>query len=239
MNNKVSEICWICGNVATTGEHLVKKSDLREVFGVPSPGEPLYLHNSSRKNVRIQGLNSKSLKLNSKLCAKCNNETTQPYDKAWERLSKHIRSLGSQLPKSYIRANKVFPNNSRRQMRDVQLYFVKLFGCLIHENKVPLDIKSFSTVLLERTFHPNVFLKVGYFSGNDKMVGVAGLSTTFDKQTNEIVLVHWFYELGEFAVNIIYALDTNIWESTESAWLPQHGTSRMIVHDFSSELTRK
>jgi hypothetical protein len=30
-------LCWICGGLATTGEHKTKKSDLRDVFGKDPP----------------------------------------------------------------------------------------------------------------------------------------------------------------------------------------------------------
>jgi len=70
------------------------------------------------------------------------------------------------------------------------------------------------------------------------MVGVAGLSTLTDKEKDEVVLAHWFYELGEFAVNIIYAVEPNTWASTKGAWHPQHGTGRLKVHNFADEFDR-
>jgi len=174
------------------------------------------------------------------LCAKCNNERTQPFDLAWEITSRFLRNTKPQIQiGSTLKGDKIFPSNAKRNLRDVQLYFVKLFGCLIQENGIPINLDSFSSAILARSFHPNICIKFGRFHGTEKMVGVAGLSTLVNNENREVVLAHWFYELGEYAVNVIYAEETNIWESTKSSWLPQNGTSRFRMHDFSRELARK
>jgi hypothetical protein len=42
--------CWICGNPATTGEHRIKRSDLRGLFPKASQSAPLRLNSSTIKN---------------------------------------------------------------------------------------------------------------------------------------------------------------------------------------------
>jgi len=84
--------CWVCGDPATSGEHGIKKSDLAAVFAKPSQQNPLFHHSHTHTNVRIGNFNSDVLKLPSGLCAKCNNETTQPYDTAWAKFSEHART---------------------------------------------------------------------------------------------------------------------------------------------------
>ncbi len=231
----MKEICWVCGDQATTGEHLIKKSDLADIFGEPNPSRPLFLHNAAKTNHRIQGLNADALKIRNCLCAKCNNERSQPYDRAWEVFSHFIRNRLSRIRSgTFVRADRIFPLASNRELRNVQLYFVKLFGCLIHDNKIPIDIEPFAAALLKGKHHPDVFIKLGCMPREDRMVGVAGLATAVDTVTNKVSCAQWFYEIDCFAVNVIYTPHHTFWDTTEGAWHPKHGTGRLLVHDFSS-----
>ena len=121
--------CWICGDDATTREHRTKRSDLRNVFGIPTQAKPLYLHNAKMKNHPIRSLNAKALKSPSLICANCNNARTQPHDRAWERMSKSLRTLiQANALGAVVRANRIFKYDTAREMRNVHLFFVKLFG---------------------------------------------------------------------------------------------------------------
>jgi hypothetical protein len=44
---------WICGSPADSGEHVVKRSDLKSLVGVVSQSDPLYIHTAKRRNLRI------------------------------------------------------------------------------------------------------------------------------------------------------------------------------------------
>jgi hypothetical protein len=49
--------CWICGvNDANSGEHLIKKSDLRDVMGKPTQAAPFTLQRHRRAATRFQHL---------------------------------------------------------------------------------------------------------------------------------------------------------------------------------------
>lgn len=87
--------CWICGNEANSGEHILKASDLSSIFGPVTTHAPLYKHTAKQKNQLIQGIKSDQLKSKARLCARCNNERTKPHDKAWEHLSAYLRGLDS------------------------------------------------------------------------------------------------------------------------------------------------
>lgn len=230
-------MCWICGDPADTGEHMIKKTDLAEIFGKPKQGKPLFLHNAAKTNHIIQGLNAEALKLASRLCAKCNNERSQPYDRAWEAFSRFVRNRHPPVvPGTFIRADRIYALDSNRELRNVQLYFVKLFGCLIHENGIPIDLKPFAKAFLERKFHRDVFIRLGCMQRTDRIVGVAGLSTAVDNHTGKVSCAQWFYELDRFAVNVIYAEDHDFWDVTDGAWHPKFGTGRLLVHDFSGNI---
>jgi hypothetical protein len=229
--------CWICGDPATTGEHLIKKTDLAEIFGKPKPKNPLFLHNATKTNHIVQGLNANALKLASRLCANCNNQRSQPYDRAWERFSHTVRNrFPPVVPGDFVRADHIYALGSNRELRNVQLYFVKLFGCLIHEHKIPIDLQSFAKALLEGKFHRDVFIRLGCIPCGHRVVGVAGLSMATDRKTSKVSCAQWFYELGCFAVNVIYTPDHDFWDLTDGAWHPKHGTGRLLLHDFSSNI---
>ena len=70
----------------------------------------------------------------------------------------------------------------------------------------------------------------------DRIVGVAGLSAAVDNRTGKVACAQWFYELGRFAVNVIYAADYDFWNVTDGAWHPKLGTGRLLIHDFSSNI---
>lgn len=125
---------------------------------------------------------------------------------------------------------------SNESLRRVQLYFVKLFGCLIQTYKIPICLESFKNAIIEGKFHPDVFIKVGCMPRDDHMVGVAALTTATNKDTNNVCCAQWFYELDQFVVNVIYATDHDFWTATEGAWHPKHGTGRLLVHDFSDNI---
>ena len=84
--------CWICGDAATTGEHKTKQSDLRAVLGKPTQAQPFFFHDNARRNHRIGSYKGNFLKSASRLCARCNNQRTQPYDLAWEGMSHFLRT---------------------------------------------------------------------------------------------------------------------------------------------------
>lgn len=229
--------CWICGDKGNSREHLIKKSDLEGLFGKPKTRDPLFLHDANRKNYKVQGLNSDALKLKSPLCAKCNNERSQPYDRAWEAYSHFLRNrnppiyVGTRVP-----ADRIFSQNAKEEMRRVQLYFVKLFGCLIQDALIPIDLKSFSEALLTGKFHKDIFLKIGCAPRQEQAVGVAGLATATDNRSGQVVGAHWFYDLGRVTVLVIYSPIHGLWEATSTAWHPMHRKSRLWIEDFSSML---
>jgi hypothetical protein len=73
--------CWICGSEANSGEHVIKASDLKDVFGNITQKNPIYTHTRLRKNQPIRGIKSDTLKYSARICARCNNELTQPHDR--------------------------------------------------------------------------------------------------------------------------------------------------------------
>src|ERR1700720_103268 len=76
-------VCWICGAAnANSGEHMIKKSDLRDVLGKPSQAAPFYFHKPALEGKAVGSLKHDILKSAAPMCAYCNNTRTQPHDLA-------------------------------------------------------------------------------------------------------------------------------------------------------------
>lgn len=144
--NKNANTCWICGDPATTGEHQSKKTDVTGMFGKASfIGVSKMDFDSGKKSI-IQGANSKALKYRDNLCAKCNNERTQPYDRAYEQFVDYVRGNCRQLRKTLaVNTNLVFgKDRAKLQQQYLFRYFIKAFGCQLHDKclSVPQDLKD-------------------------------------------------------------------------------------------------
>jgi hypothetical protein len=64
-----------------------------------------------------------------------------------------------------VRGNRIFPQSTRREMKNVHLFFLKLFGCMICEAKangheVPIDIAPFSNAIMSGQPHPDIAVSI-------------------------------------------------------------------------------
>lgn len=189
--------CWICGGDARSGEYLMKASDLRSYFGQVTPRTPIYFHSHLKRNIPVRSIRSNRFKSQALLCAKCNNERTQPYDRAWETLSFYIRKNWEAISRTKkIDLSRVFPGAVGRQSLNVHLYFVKLFGCRIVEAGVPMNIEKFSDCLLNGRAHDEVFLVLSetYFLPNHKLAQITEIQArNIGSVTDKAA---WIYTVG-------------------------------------------
>jgi hypothetical protein len=225
-------VCWICGDRADTREHRTKSSDLAAVFGKPSQDAPLYLHTEKRRNIKVGSLKSHVLKFRSPICNRCNSARTQPHDRAWQYFSETVRMHSPPIAAGQsFRANRVFPYDTRRQMRNVHFYFLKLFGLLILEGDLPMEIAPFADALLRERPHPNVYLAFGP-APDEPRVGATNVECLLlpDKRC---AFATWFYEIDNLFVNVIYAIDSEMRrEGLRNAWHPRLGARRLVMKDF-------
>jgi hypothetical protein len=145
--------CWICGLPANSAEHRIKKSDLVTLYGAGSyKGANALVLIKSGKEIPIQGPNSKHVKYGKSLCCKCNNEFTQPFDKAYEQFINYIRdNKNTILNKRFIDFNDVYGNNFEAYQRDLFKYFVKSFGCRLIDAGYPVP-KDLQALLFKKSF---------------------------------------------------------------------------------------
>lgn len=217
--------CWICGaDKAETREHKIKRSDLKSQY-TPTQEQPMYLYGEELKPRQLYGLNSKHLKFTNFICANCNNSRTQPHDNAWKIYSKSLLEISHAIkaPKN-LRFNRIIPYNTKKHMRNVHLYFVKLFGCHIVDSDIPIEISSFSKSIMNETIHPYLHLSFGEFNENDsKIIGYTSQIECLEK-SNIVAFATWFYQVGHLAVNVIYAITGEERLGLKNSWNPSRNS---------------
>jgi hypothetical protein len=232
----VSE-CWICGALAGSGEHIIKRSDMKSVFGIVNQNNPIYFHDGRRRNKIVQRIDFRALKYSKVICSKCNNERTQSHDKTWERLSEYFRCRTPPVKNgTLIRLSDVFPGAVRLSMLEVYLYFLKLFGCLIAENNIPLNLAEFSRALMQGIFHPNVYLAfwVSHKKTSHSQVGRTHVEA-ITINNSYVVYATWCYVLEHITVNIIYSEPTEFRKGLSHAWHPSNVGKRVRVVSFEAK----
>lgn len=230
--------CWICGaEDAATREHLAKASDLKSLFGKPSQANPLFLNAAAqtgqrqRRNVKIGSLKSDTLKFAHRICLTCNSSRTQPYDFAWEHASSELRNAASPLLQSgSFRANRLFPYDTRSRMRRVHLYFTKLFGCLVVEGNIPIDVASLAKALVDGRPHPHIYLAFGHLTMPVVAAGGSDIHTAMLE--GHVAFASWLYHVGDLAVNVMYALEGEQRDGLKAAWHPRMGAKRLLFSHF-------
>lgn len=221
--------CWVCDNDACTGEHTIKRSDLRAIFGHVSQDRPLYRHTAKKRNVLVKGLNVDLLKSGGRLCAHCNNQRTQPFDNAWGRLSAALRAKKVIRSGECIDLGKVFPGSVKKSMLHVHLYFVKLFGCLIAENALPIDIEGFSQAILNSVAHPKVYLAVSPLTYGLASASVGYSDLNLAEKNGGTAFAAWLLTLDRFTVRVMYAEPTEHRKGLVDAWHPSSITKCLRV----------
>lgn len=234
--------CWICGDAATTGEHMTKRTDLELIFGRGvTQSSPLFMHNAKRKNAILQSLKADALKSPVKLCAKCNGALTQPYDNAWTTL---ITYLYTRTPPTkagdIVRADRVFAQNATSHMLNVHLYFVKHMGDRLQQGielggDYTYDIDSLARPLRDRRASPNVYLKFG--CGMAWHVGGSNLHTSIEERSRVLHSADWYYPLGGIVIQVIYAVPNYPHPALKGAWHPSQGTNRLVFSDFNKGMS--
>ena len=217
--------CWICGGNADSGEHIIKVSDLKMIFGKVKQEKPIYMHTKDRRNQRVAGLSSDKLKYGRVMCRDCNSSRTQKSDLAWAQLSTALRALKPAITEGQrFRLAKVFPGSVSEKMTQVQLFFVKQLGCLIKENDIPIDIEGFSRAVISGRAHPDIYLRflTGLQENNIRLVSRSPVQVA--SQNGKVMVASFIYMIDRVAVSVIYIGSENLKAGYKGAFHPLHGT---------------
>ena len=213
---------------------MVKAADLRGVFGTVTHDKPLFLHKDEHKNIPVKGINVEVVKWTEKICAKCNNERTQPYDKAWDKLSAYLRTNVRRGVRA-VNLKEVFGDNYPDAMLDVHLYFVKFFGFCILTSGVDIDIRFFQRALLERCPHPDFYLGFSYIPDWDKLkaISMTNLYAKSDKYGVVGASIDYAVEIVNIELRYWLPIDRRpIW--LDETYHPNSPRRRLPVREISS-----
>lgn len=196
--------CWICGEPADSGEHEIKASDLKLTFGTIDQKSPMYWFSSGTGFKSVGSFKSDHLKFPDRLCRKCNNERTQPYDRAWEKVSKTLKEkLSKKTCHGQLDLNLEFPDENKDTLiRHLQLYFVKVFGCFMSKGKVPVDLSSMAENLLEDTACNSLYLIVLKIPEKNPSVALSDIRTR--EKDGKTILACFLYMVGEISIGVYY-----------------------------------
>lgn len=132
--------------------------------------------------------------------------------------------------KGAFRANWLFPYDTRHAMHGVHLYFAKLFGCLVVEGEIPIDTAPLAEAITSGQAHPHLYLAFGQLAMPVEMAGGSDIDTA--QQNGKVVFATWFYNVGDLAVNVMYALPGVQRQGLEVAWHPRMGAQLLHFTRF-------
>ena len=208
---------------------------MAKTFRAPTQAEPLFFHTTAQKNIPVGSFNSKRLKSKKPICSKCNNETTQPFDLSWAKLSKALQDRLSSSPKlDYVRANRIFKYDTRRRLLNVHLFWVKSFGCFINDEEIQIDLKPFSEAILKKRHHPEIYLNFFRNSQAEKML-FAGRSDmeVIKNVKDEILGAKVSFQIGQLEILLSYLKGGLKDDALKNPWHPRLGTSKLYFQNGS------
>ncbi len=144
-----SDLCWWCGDIATTAEHRIKASTLRRVArtddGTIAPDN--VFKKSSDYEATLQSLKKGAqIRWRKNLCANCNNNKSQPFDRSYDHfeacLVEHIDEI---FGWERLDWQTVYGSDWQERARNLARYFGKQLGCMLatQQLRVPDELIEF------------------------------------------------------------------------------------------------
>jgi len=135
---------------------------------------------------------------------------------------------------SVVWLKRIFGANRGRETLNVHLYFVKLFGCHVAGNNIPIDVRGFSDAIMQGKPHPRVYLNFGCgrtFDGKP-LVGMTDMWLARPPLGGSSRFATWFYDIGVVGINVMYAEPGERRQGMVGAWHPRQGATRLTMADY-------
>lgn len=208
MVNKIDDkLCLICGGVGNSRENKVKKSDTEKIIPKVSQKNVAIMHRGfeNGEKIRISTYRSGELMFRSAICQKCNNQLLQPYDLAWDKLSKFLISNQSAIVENKkFNLKDVYPAKSPKNSKFLQLFFInKLAFYLNDETDDFFDlIHDLTKSVRNSSVRQDVFLD--FFIKNEGLAGVVGLSQLHVESSKLGTQIVFQYYIENITVQVTY-----------------------------------
>jgi hypothetical protein len=134
-----------CGAPADSREHKLKRSDLVREFGPPPYyGERTLKRVTGDGSQSVTGPGSAVFKFDPSVCARCNDTRSQPFDRAWDALTKFLaENETTVLAAQGVDLRSVFGSTWRTPGADIGRYLVKHIICrIVHELPGPIKLDA-------------------------------------------------------------------------------------------------
>jgi hypothetical protein len=182
----------------------------------------------------VGGPNSKHLKFPKSVCQPCNNALTAPYDRAWDTLYNYLQSKWARivrLGRFDLRA--VFANFQESDARHVQLYFAKVFGCVVYEQQAPIELSRLARCIQYDTACPEIVLGVCHDDQSPKGRKVAHISPIHvwgDEHDNDMEGAVWMCGQSPVTMKVFYRRHDSKLRPIDETWHPLDGRTRVLVN---------
>lgn len=139
------DLCWWCRKApADSREHKLKRSDLVRQFGTGP--YPELLSERDGRTRHVQGPNSNLAKFKRSMCARCNNERSQPFDLAYDKFTGYIHEHERHvLVSRSVDLRSIYGDDWKSGRDGLLRYMAKHVGCRLAENviEVPMSIRGY------------------------------------------------------------------------------------------------
>ncbi|ROT44414.1 hypothetical protein CHR62_11935 [Pusillimonas sp. NJUB218] len=131
--------CCLCGSSqALSGEHKIKASALRAIFGK----QGMVIGRAGEAYRHAQSPNSKAFHFSARVCEVCNNARTQPADLAFDKFNAQAFSLLKRgLDPAEVHNDPRFSSSGGPLYLNVFRYFAKLMCCHLAEMGAPFYVQ--------------------------------------------------------------------------------------------------
>lgn len=131
--------CWICGELATSGEHIYKRTDLQREFSATNFKKGISREIRHERKLRLNSPKSKHAKFKNSLCSKCNNETSQPFDLAYDQFISFYKENEDEIVGSRtLNLENIFGADWKSSLENLKKYYVKHIGCRLSQNGIEI-----------------------------------------------------------------------------------------------------
>lgn len=132
-------LCWWCGNLADSMEHKFKRSDLKRVAGPTGQARNVFKSSGDYKKTLHSLDKGPQVKWTKNLCQTCNNQVSQPFDRAYDEFVAYmLDNLETLHQREGIDWTDVYGAGWWQKTHYLSCYLVKQFGCKLATARLPV-----------------------------------------------------------------------------------------------------
>ena len=135
-------LCWWCGAVASSREHKFKRTDVTRMWG-----DSGVVWGNDERMVDVRSARKSSvLRFKPNLCAGCNNQRSQPFDRAYDLYAEYVwANLDRLWRQRHLDMRAIYGPNWEPAVLNLARYFAKHIACRMSSDgyKVPSEFCTF------------------------------------------------------------------------------------------------